>query len=436
MKILSQIASVFVLIVAFSHLANAQNTFLPSGPAGVNTLNPAGHFQVKGDSWFDASTLFALTNNATDFGRTTFMLTGRFQQNNDAWTFGSGARNAIVFAQNEVGSGIDVGALGDEKFSLQLEGNSRSLGFLSKQMGNTPNMVMSQNGYIGIGGVSPREKLDIWGGRFSITGDDHNGTALITTHNGLALYSNNQFSNGLSISPDGNIGIGTGTVYAGAKLHVHGGAMVLGSNSIIHNTDGYLSLGNVLANSSPTLSDWASKTTMLLNGQDYSTIGFHDSGSRVDFIRVGNGTIELGYDGGFGAPNIKFPGGIWSSAGNVGIGVSSPTEKLSVNGTVKAREIRVDGQGAPDYVFEETYHKLSLAEVEKYVRLNKHLPEVPSAKELERDGMAVGEMNKLLLKKIEELTLHLIEHERKMNEQAEVLARQQKEILELKGKIK
>jgi hypothetical protein len=426
MKILSQIASVFVLIVAFLHLANAQNTFLQSGPAGVNTLNPAGHFQVKGDSWFDASTLFALTNNATDFGRTTFMLTGRFQQNNDAWTFGSGARNAIVFAQNEVGSGIDVGALGDEKFSLQLEGNSRSLGFLSKQMGNTPNMVMSQNGYIGIGGVSPREKLDIWGGRFSITGDDHNGTALITTYNGLALYSNNQFSNGLSISPDGNIGIGTGTVYAGAKLHVHGGAMVLGSNSIIHNTDGYLSLGNVLANSSPTLSDWASKTTMLLNGQDYSTIGFHDSGSRVDFIRVGNGTIELGYDGGFGAPNIKFPGGIWSSAGNVGIGVSSPTEKLSVNGTVKAREIRVDGQGAPDYVFEETYHKLSLAEVEKYVRLNKHLPEVPSAKELERDGMAVGEMNKLLLKKIEELTLHLIEKERELKSQAERLEKIEK----------
>lgn len=436
MKFTSRIASMFALMVAFSHQAYAQNTFPGSGPAGVNTLSPAGHFQVKGDSWFDANARILLTNNATDYGRTTFMLTGRFQDLNDAWSFGSGARNAIVFAQNESGSGLNMGALGDEKFSLQLEGNSRSLGFLSKQMGNTPNMVMSQNGYIGIGSVSPREKLDIWGGRFSITGDDHNGTALITTYNGLALYSNNQLSNGLSISPDGNIGIGTGTAYAGARLHIHGGAMVLGSNSIIHNTDGYLSLGNVLANSSPVSSDWASKTTLLLNGQDYSTIGFHDSGSRVDFIRVGNGTIELGYDGGFGAPNIKFPGGIWNSAGNVGIGVSNPTEKLSVNGTVKAREIRVDGQGAPDYVFEETYQKLSLAEVEKYIRLNKHLPEVPSAKELERDGMAVGEMNKILLKKIEELTLHLIEHERKMNEQAEVLVRQQKEISELKGKIK
>jgi len=55
--------------------------------------------------------------------------------------------------------------------------------------------------------------------------------------------------------------------------------------------------------------------------------------------------------------------------------------------------------------------------VESYIKRNKHLPEVPSAKEFERDGMAVGEMNKLLLKKIEELTLHVIE----MNKRVEKL---------------
>ena len=112
--------------------------------------------------------------------------------------------------------------------------------------------------------------------------------------------------------------------------------------------------------------------------------------------------------------------------GNVGIGIVNSAEKLTVNGTVKAREIRVDGQGAPDYVFDETYHKLSLAEVEKYIRLNKHLPEVPSAKELERDGMAVGEMNKLLLKKVEELTLHLIEKEKELKSQADRLEKIEK----------
>lgn len=103
--------------------------------------------------------------------------------------------------------------------------------------------------------------------------------------------------------------------------------------------------------------------------------------------------------------------------GNVGIGIIAPTEKLTVNGKIKANEIRVDGAGAPDYVFEEGYEIGTLKEVESYIKINKHLPEVPSAKEFERDGMAVGEMNKLLLKKIEELTLHVIE----MNKRVEKL---------------
>lgn len=85
---------------------------------------------------------------------------------------------------------------------------------------------------------------------------------------------------------------------------------------------------------------------------------------------------------------------------------------LSVNGRIKAKEVRVDGTGAPDYVFEENYQNLTLPALESYIKANKHLPEVPSAKELERDGMAIGEMNKLLLKKIEELTLHLIEKDK------------------------
>lgn len=105
------------------------------------------------------------------------------------------------------------------------------------------------------------------------------------------------------------------------------------------------------------------------------------------------------------------------SNGNVGIGTIAPEERFTVNGKIKANEIRVNGNGAPDYVFEESYKVATLEEVESYIKKNKHLPEVPSAKEFERDGMALGEMNKLLLKKIEELTLHVIE----MNKRVEKL---------------
>jgi len=111
---------------------------------------------------------------------------------------------------------------------------------------------------------------------------------------------------------------------------------------------------------------------------------------------------------------------IINPAGNIGIGMNYPTERLTVNGKIKASEIRVDGAGAPDYVFEPGYKAETLEALESYIKTNKHLPDVPSAKEFERDGIAVGEMNKLLLKKIEELTLHLIEKDKELKTQVKI----------------
>ncbi|WP_343522285.1 hypothetical protein [Pedobacter sp.] len=407
----------------FSVRADGQGYF--AGGLGIDVPNPMAKLHIrKMDAFSDGNASGSTIDNL-------LLIQTPYTSVNPGSTNGAGYKWGIqLWGRNDVGQ-----LSADKSVGIYAVSEDPGLGF-NRSVGlaihtspfdqaNREVLRVAASGFLGLGTPSPREKFDLWGGKMTITGDDHNGTAMITTYNGLALYSNNQLSNGISISPSGNIGIGTGTAYAGAKLHVQGGAMVLGNNSVIHNTDGYLSLGNILENSSPVISDWTSKTTMLLNGLDYSTIGFHDSGSRVDFIRVGNGTMELGYDGGFGAPNIKLPGGIWNSAGNVGIGMNNPSEKLTVNGKIKAREIRVDGSGAPDYVFEENYRKLSLGEIEQYIKVNKHLPEVPSAKEFEKEGMAVGEMNKLLLKKIEELTLHLIEQEK-------IIRKQQVDIDELK----
>jgi hypothetical protein len=100
--------------------------------------------------------------------------------------------------------------------------------------------------------------------------------------------------------------------------------------------------------------------------------------------------------------------------GNVGIGTFNTEDKLTVNGRIKANEIRVNGQQIPDYVFEEGYKVGTLEELEVYIKKHKHLPEVPSAREAEDNGIELGEMNKILLKKIEELTLHLIKQDKEI----------------------
>ncbi|MBV7531171.1 hypothetical protein [Chitinophaga sp. sic0106] len=101
--------------------------------------------------------------------------------------------------------------------------------------------------------------------------------------------------------------------------------------------------------------------------------------------------------------------------GNVGIGTLSPKERLSVNGTVLARKVKVTASEWPDYVFAKDYSLPSLLEVEKYIGEHQHLPGVPSATEVEREKVDLGAMNEILLRKIEELTLYLIE-ERKERE--------------------
>ncbi len=108
--------------------------------------------------------------------------------------------------------------------------------------------------------------------------------------------------------------------------------------------------------------------------------------------------------------------------GNVGIGTTSPNQKLTVNGTVYAQEVKVDlSVPGPDYVFEPTYKLSPLDSIKTYIDKNKHLPEVPSAKEMEKNGIQLGEMNMLLLKKIEELTLYVIDLNKTIQKQNERL---------------
>ncbi len=101
---------------------------------------------------------------------------------------------------------------------------------------------------------------------------------------------------------------------------------------------------------------------------------------------------------------------IINPSGHVGIGTLDPgTYKLAVEGTIGARKLQVKLGSWADYVFEPGYKLLTLAEVESFIRQHGRLPEVPSAKQVEESGIDVGANQTLLLKKIEELTLYMIE---------------------------
>ena len=102
--------------------------------------------------------------------------------------------------------------------------------------------------------------------------------------------------------------------------------------------------------------------------------------------------------------------------GSVGIGTTTPGSfKLAVEGKIGAREVNVTlANPWPDYVFAPTYNLPTLESIKTYIDQNKHLPEVPSAKEMEANGINLGDMNMLLLKKIEELTLYILEQNKKL----------------------
>jgi hypothetical protein len=133
----------------------------------------------------------------------------------------------------------------------------------------------------------------------------------------------------------------------------------------------------------------------------------------------------------------------YATNGNVGIGTATPNAKLAVNGNIRAKEIKVETANWPDYVFAKDYELPSLTDTENHIKEKGHLPGIPSAEEVKANGIELGEMNAKLLKKIEELTLYLIEMKKdneleKINnlEQKKIIYQQQKDIKYLKSKIK
>ena len=120
--------------------------------------------------------------------------------------------------------------------------------------------------------------------------------------------------------------------------------------------------------------------------------------------------------------------------GFVGINQYNPQYELDVNGTIHAREVKIDNIGWADFVFHKDYKLSSLSEVEAHIKKYSRLPEIPSEAEVKEKGVDIGEMQVKLLQKIEELTLYTIQQQKQLNEQSKLIEAQGKMIEELQNK--
>ena len=215
--------------------------------------------------------------------------------------------------------------------------------------------------------------------------------------NGKKIVNGTSTTKGIFVSTEGKVRIGTGFTVPSNALEVDG--TIVSSELKISN----------LANATPQA--LIIYPDGLVHATSYSTfadnMGNHTALQNINL----NGNKIVGSSA---STNGLFIG----TNGNVRIGAGSgnPSKALEVNGIVRSKEVLVEITGWSDFVFEKDYKLMSLAEVEQFVKQHGHLPDIPSANEVEENGIGLGEMNALLLQKIEEMTLHLIEMEKRIQE--------------------
>jgi len=368
------------------------------------------------------------------------------------------ARAFMLSNQDATVNYIGLGAYGSAVNGV----SSLTYGYIGPSY-DKPFMTFMPNNNVGIGTTTPNSPLDVQG----VSGTS---TVNIKSIGGLATESSGiHFQNGRSyIGYDGTFGalrIATSDI---SKPIVFGNSLTAGTGEIMRLTgSGSLGIGTNSPSAKLHVNSSLTETAIKIGSPNVSgninvPVGASTGGYNLDFYtwrdiqvdQIGariraerinsyqpNNALVQSMDLVFSTST----GGIQTelteklrinSTGNVSIGTSDAKGyRLAVNGNILATEIKVQAAPWPDYVFSKNYNLPALQSIEKHIKKEGYLPDMPSAKEVESNGINVGEMNAKLLKKIEELTLYIIDQNKELLNQKDQLNNLKKDNLELKKAV-
>lgn len=237
-----------------------------------------------------------------------------------------------------------------------------------------------------------------------------------------AIEGNNIFVNGCHLELEntapgmtGGMALTIGKANSGTiQIYSGGTSSALNGDLLLNPSGGKIGIGT----SAPT-------QKLTING---GGIGFDWNSSNKKLYSPVDGTLEwmtdnTASDHGFAVSHqgdrriyLNTGGNSYIMGGNVGIGTKNPTTALAVAGTILANKVKVSTLAAdwPDFVFADDYQLPAIQDVESYIHQHKHLPAIPSAQEVAQQDHDLGEMNKKLLQKVEELTLYIIQQQKQL----------------------
>ncbi|MES2775932.1 MAG: hypothetical protein V4722_17280 [Bacteroidota bacterium] len=364
--------------------------FTPAGNIGIGIADPVSKFQILGGSdlsllsngymmigavnganlVFDNNEIQARSDSAastlyiqSEGGKTTFGKTDDSNIEIDAFNIQAmynGSAETLVLqglsgGKTRLGNGFDFS---DTKLHISTGGDA--------------GLAVNQSGYLMIG-MSNAENL--------------------VFDNNEILARNNGVASTLLLARDGSkVQLGNGSEATGTKLHVSTGNDVDLTNA----NSGYILIGP------------AGGTNIAI---DNNEVQARNNGvSSTFYMQSGGGNVRIGTGDFLPSHKLGVAGDVVVTGGlRVGTTILPAGYKFGVDGKVICTEVLVRNVASwPDYVLDKNYQLRGLAEVENFIQQNNHLPGIPSAKEIDKTGLTLGEMQRLQMEKIEELTLYII----------------------------